>query len=265
MTVYKCIIRELSKGSQGKSTLLKTVMEKTSVTPQAVYKSLRQLIKDGIVVSKSKKVGLTLWYIEGELERWSRVLDTYNHKGTLSDIINLRRGQKLTVIFNTLNELDSYWTQSFSTLERLLPENLPVYMIIPHDWFYYSKPKSDEYWVKKQTRQQRLIITHPLPLDMEIVKNRRNQQFRFTVDKNPLRQDEHQYFSLLSDWVYEIQLDRTVNNKLVSFIERNRQMRTINKTELETIINNKGKFKLTVYHNPKKAAVMTNKLQKYFA
>lgn len=198
--VRESIIRKLQQGVVEKHLLIDAVVSECKVTIQAVYKELRRLRTKDIVIDKKQRLSLTLWYIHEQLNSWDRTNHLYNQKLDLSLVFNIQRGKRVLFHFNSLVELDSLWTQSYLFLERIIPETIPTYACIPHDWFYYSRPISDERWTNAQSRVQRLIVTHPVELDFIVLKHRRKEGYQFTPNVNPFKQSETTYYTLIGDW-----------------------------------------------------------------
>lgn len=263
--VKEKIIEKLQNGITNKQLLIDNIVTECGVTIQSVYKELRRLRSDDIVIDKDTKLSLTLWYINQQFEKWKHTDSLYNKTIDASHIFKLKKGNKsLSFIFNNLTELDAFWTQTYLLLERIIPERIPTYACIPHDWFFYSRPLSDERWTNAQSRIQRLIITHPTKLDFLVLKHRRKQRYQFTPNKNPLKQSELKYYTLIGDWIFEIELDKKIGNVLNDFILNTTEIENISTVELNNIMAKKGKFKLKVSNNPMKAKILTKKFAKYF-
>lgn len=262
--VREKIVEKLQRGVVHKHLLIEAVTKECDVTVQAVYKELRKLKSEDMVIDKDQKLSLTLWYINQELEKWRVVNHLYTHSVDVSQVFNIHRGKSSSFIFNNLTELDSFWTQSYLFLERVIPETIPTYACVPHDWFYYSRPGSDERWTYAQSRVQRLIITHPTELDFVVLKHRRKQGYQFTPNENPLKQFEDTYYTLIGDWIFEAKLDKKVGELLNDFISKTPSIDKIDQYLLNGLLSTKGIFKLKIYNNPKKAKLLTNKLRKYF-
>lgn len=258
------IIKNLQNGIVDKQLLINNVIVKCNVTIQAVYKELRRLKLEDIVIDKDTRLSLTLWYINQQFERWKHTSNLYNQTIDVSDIFNLKTGRRLSFTFNTLAELDAFWTQSYLFLERIIPRIIPTYACIPHDWFFYSRPLSDERWTNAQSRIQRLVITHPTKLDFLVLKHRRKQGYQFTPDKNPLKQPETIYYTLIGDWIFEAELDNKIGNTLNNLILNTTKIEEIDKVAFNKLMLKRGKFKLRINNNPTKARLLTKRLAKYF-
>jgi hypothetical protein len=264
MSVRDSIIKELQSGVKGKAGVIDSVMEGEKVTVQAVYKELRKLAQDEVVIDKQKKLSLTLTYIERQNKEWKRVLDKYTHQVSFEDFLQLPKGKSHTFTFSNIVDLDLFWTQAFVVLERILSSEVPRYSIIPHDWFTYARPSTDEVWTGNKDVLRRMVITHPAPVDFEIARLRRKEGYEFTGDENPLKLTEAEYITLVSDWVFEVEFDKKIAKELNEYIWSLKKVEEVNAVKMGELMKMKGAFKLKLSNNPKKAKEMSGKVKKYF-
>jgi hypothetical protein len=264
MSVRDSIIIELEKGVRGKAGVIDRVMECEKVTVQAVYKELRALIRDEVVLDKQKKLSLTLPFIEREYKRWKQAKEHYTHQVSFDDFLQLQKGKSLSFTFNNIIDLDLFWTQAFIILERILSEDIPRYSIVPHDWFAYARPSTDDVWTNNKIHSQRLIITHPAEVDWRIARLRKTQGYEFTGGENPLNLSEAEYVTLVGDWVFEVEFDKFVAKELNEYIWSLKNVSEVNSAKMDELMKIKGTFKLKLSNNPKKAKDMSDKVKKYF-
>ena len=264
MSVRDLIIQELQSGVKEKAVVIGRVMEAENVTVQAIYKELRKLVHDEVVIDNQKKLSLTLTHIEQEHKKWKRVLDEYTHRVSFDDFLQLQKGKSHLFTFTNIVDLDLFWTQAFVILERILPEEIPRYSIVPHDWFSYARPATDNIWISNRTRSLRMVLTYPAEIDWQIARLRRTQGYEFTGGENPLKLTDSQYLTLVSDWVFEVEFDRKVAKELNEYICSLRKIHEVSSEKMDELMRMKGIFKLKLSNNPKKAEEMIRKLKKYF-
>ena len=264
MGVEQSIFSYLEKGARLKSDLLRDVTARESVSVQAVYKILRKLRAEGKLVEHKDSLSLSMWHIENEYKRWAKVSAVYESRLSYSDFIFLEPGKKFTRYFNTYNDLDRYWVTAFLLIERILPQGLHSYTLMPHDWYIYAHVESDVYWSKNHKQKQRLIITNPFEADKLVSRIRRKSGYEVTYGVNPLKQNDRKHFSIVGNWIFEVDFDEKFTESLVEFIKPLRSIENVDLTQIRKMINEKGRFKMSVYHNEKKASEMVRKLKKYF-
>ena len=264
ISVEKALLLALGNGSVEKSVLLEQVRQTCGVTVHAVYKALRQLVSLDVVTIHKNSVSMTLLHIEKELAHWEQVSAIYNTRPLSGHFLGLQEGESLNLRFKTLNELDAYWVHAFILLERNLPDNLPTYSVIPHDWFYYGRRETDIFWTKRQRRKQRLVITHPLDVDMLSLRERKKQGYEMTPNVNPFLQEEHEYYTLAGDWIFKVSIDKKAHQRLIEIVKKAKKLADINQTQLQKLLSQKGINTMKIYRNKRRAETMSSKVKKYF-
>ena len=264
MSVRDSIIIEHEKGVRSKAGVIDCVMESEKVTVQAVYKEIRKLVQDEVVLDKQKKLSLTLPFIEGEYRRWKQVREHYTNQVSFDDFLQLPKGKNLSFTFSNIIDLDLFWTQAFIILERILPEDIPRYSIVPHDWFSYARSSTDDVWTNNKMHSQRLIITHPAEADWQIARLRKTQGYEFTGGENPLKLRETEYVTLVGDWVFEVEFDKVVAKELNDYIWSLKNVKNVDQAKMDALMKRKGSFKLKLSNNSKKAREMAQKAKKFF-
>ncbi|MFZ1627238.1 MAG: hypothetical protein WAT81_05570 [Candidatus Moraniibacteriota bacterium] len=263
-TLEEKIITLLEKGSREKASIL-IELQKNDVSAQGVYKALRALKEKEVITLHAKSVSLSLWWIDKELGRLNRMARMYQSVARTSAFLDLRPGEYVKLRFRTLRELELYWTQAFLLIEEELPTSFPTYSIAPHDWFYYARPETDALWLRRQkSRLQRLVITHPLPVDRSVLRVRTKQKMEVLFDENPLKQDEEDYKNVIGKFIFEVKIDTKVNSSFVSWMREHPIVAKQDMSEVDSFLDMRGMFTLKISNAPKKAQKITSKLERYF-
>lgn len=263
-TLEEKIVMLLERGSQEKEFIL-TELQKSDVSIQGIYKALRSLREKEIATVHGKNISLSLWWIDKELGRLNRMARMYQSTARTSSFLDLRPSEYVKLRFRTLRELELYWTQAFLLIEEELPISLPTYSVAPHDWFYYARPETDALWLRRQkSRAQRLVITHPLPLDRSILRVRTKQKMEVLFDENPLKQDEEEYKNIIGKFIFETKLDASVSNNFVSWMREHPRVTKQDVSEIDSFLDMRGTFTLKISNAPKKTQKIISKLERYF-
>ncbi len=264
MTLEEKIIALLERGPQEKELIL-TELQKSDVSVQGIYKALRSLRGKEIVTIHGKNISLSLWWIDKELGRLNRMARMYQSTARTSSFLDLRPGEYVKLRFRTLRELELYWTQAFLLIEEELPLSLPTYSTAPHDWFYYARPENDALWLRRQkSRLQRLVITHPLPLDRSVLRVRTKQKMEVLFDENPLKQNEEDYKNIIGRFIFETKLDTKVSAIFVSWMKEHPSATKQDISEIDSFLDMRGMFTLKISNAPKKAQKIILKLERHF-
>jgi hypothetical protein len=265
--IRNAILEELSFGPVKTGDLIAKVAKDSKTTIQGVYKALRQLRDAEVIIKRNKTITLSSVWLTSEIERLERIEKTYSLKEKLFK----HSEQDISFKFQTLNELDLFWTHAFLSLEETCsPTDISI-AIAPHDWFNYSRKSTDTAWVKKHTNKKRtswLVITHAQILDKKVISLREKEaKYPFShLFKNPLNQEEHVYYNCIGPYTFKTTLDKKVAKLLNTFIESHTILPLLPDTQKQigTIMKTKGLFHISITKSEYKTEQIRKKLYKYF-
>ncbi len=265
------VIEKLSTGPSRVSEMVTEISTERKVTIQAVYKVLRALKKEEIITIHRRIASLSIIWLQSEIDKLSATKKAYTLNTYIEELKNSNKGH-VSFTFNSLHELDLFWTHAFIIVEESTPPEVPAYILIPHDWFFYSRVKTDRAWMKElmsHKRSSRMLVTHSTLLDRKTSQERKKimkNNLELMFNKNPLQQQEFIYYNILGPWVFLGKIDKSVSAKIAQFMEKynNIDLKKEEHEELLSIINERGKFSLVIYNSPKKSSVLIRKLLKYF-
>ncbi|MEK7662246.1 MAG: hypothetical protein AAB355_01970 [Patescibacteria group bacterium] len=267
--IENTIIETLESGPAGKADLIKGIGHKTGATAQGIYKALRKLKKEEVVTIHDKTISLSFIWIDGQISKYSKIAQTYQTPRRENYFLQLKSGEHITFKFRTLRELDLFWVHAFVLLEAQISKEIPMYAVVPHDWFSYARPSSDKVWTEKleeSARPQGVVITHPAPLDKKVVIERESKSnfLEFVCGENPFKQDERKYVNIIGQWVFEARLDNAINLKLVEYINKDFRDGVIGGEILEKLLDLPGTNTLKISRSLQRAELLIRKIKKYF-
>lgn len=265
------IIEHLLPGPQLMGALTEALSLNKKVTVQAVYKVLRQLRMEEVIIVHKHHVSLSHVWLLKEQEKFQFASDAYAHAPLIE---RLQKGEvtKASFSFKTLNEIDLFWTYTYIQIGEHVPSHIPTYSIQPHDWYYYARLDTDAYWVKKHTESGRLsrtLLTHSTELDRLVTRERKKkvgELFQYTLGENPLGQSNDRYYNLLGEYIFTVTLDPHIAEKLEALIESEKRIPLSAKglVTMSEIGIQKGIFKYTIERSSNRAKEMERKIKKYF-
>jgi hypothetical protein len=264
--VATTILTVLEKGPIPKKELISKVEKTQKVTVQAIYKELKKLTLEEVILTHGGHLSLNLMYISKEYTRWSSVLNTYEGGQNLkSHFLDLKADECMNLKFRTLSDLDAYWVHASLILDSLNKSKTPSYSIIPHDWFLYARHETDIFWTKSQKEKMRIIVNGTLSLDKEVTGRRIKNGYKICSGINPLKQQDTVYYTLLNGYVFKVTLDKKIQTLLLDFIKNTKKIASIDFENLNKIINTKCRCMMKISNDPVKFLKMTNKCKKYFS
>jgi hypothetical protein len=265
------LIDKLSLGPLYAPSLVQAVAIDSKATIQGVYKALRQLKKEEVVVSHHKTIALSTVWLAAEVERLERIQKTYSLREHFFNVKNTNRDQTVSFRFKTINELDLFWTHAFLSLEEHCAQADISIAIAPHDWFIYARKQTDQAWVKKHSSKQRklwVIVTHADVLDKKVIRARKKDPDTEieALFENPLHQNELTYYSSIGPYIIKVILDKSVGKALNIFVATHTTFPLTEQDEYEIadIMKTKGTFRISITKSERKALLIKKKLGKYF-
>lgn len=268
------IMRELMGGGGDMPLFVKRMTKVTKFSAQAIYKNIRLLKSEGVVVISGKNIDLSLLYLENQKSRISNALKVLQNNILINKLIK-NDGEKLEYAFDNHTEFDLFWTHIYTLVSHSLRHDVSEearYMILPHDYFYYAFAPTDTFWVESnitKDKENRLVLTHPTPLDLKVLSARAkvlSKSFKYLIDVNALKQSEREYINVIGNIIIVGKVDARFNIRLKEFLSKTKSLplTQIQRSEIESIIKQKGQYKLRIFNSVKKAEEIRNKYKKYF-
>ncbi len=256
-TVEDIIIRLLSKGKTTPSALHEAVVaDGEVVTIQAVYKALRYLIKDSVVVKSGKTVEISQEWV-------NRISSTFNTQTTLPQLAD---GEAAVYNYKSLVNLDAYWKHLMSALDDKFSK-FPVFLYSPyHIWYHISERTQSEadYFTgfAKAQHFAFFVIGNETQLDQNFKKQFQDEYLQIdTWRKSSLR--ENNYLTIIDDYI----IDTILSNKMTEAIRKyySSALPLEDATiQLNMVLLEPSKSKIKIERNRKKANLLRKKLSKNF-
>lgn len=251
------IVRYLLIKEQTVKSLKKELkIEKISVTIQALYKILRSLIDQEIVI----KQGFTYFIMEEWKNNILYILNISNNK------FELNEGEKVTLELTSLIHLEQQWKNIILPLERIYPK-YPIFFYSYHYiWIYLSesRKKSELNYFSsfiKNKNHAFSLIGSSNNYDVEVKKKLQNEFVHWAVGTEYFLKTD--YPTIFGDYIITTRLSK----QLVYEIEECYK-KSINLTDFEIKIQKIGiekkNVKLVIEHNVSKAKKLRKKLSKEF-
>ncbi len=270
MTLDKLIITSLQNGPLLKTELIQLIKKsRPSTARQTVYRILKKLSNDEIVILKNKRAALDLNWIFETQEFLANAQFHYAQQSSNSlNFLTLKDSNKINYTFSTLSELDTFCNQILHILNTTLPGKEPLFAYNPDQWFYYSRNKYEQNLIKAFRQKARLTLVTLVfkdPLNVKLKQMYSGGDIQYAFEPNLINGKPNYYFGLMGEFLIEITVDPNLNNKLRDFFKKYSSFSTQAQQDVQTIINTLGKNKVTITRNSKKAYMFKKHLSKKFA
>lgn len=228
---------------------------KVPASVQGIYKTLRELVSEDIVV-KQKKTYLISNVWRGKLEK------TVSQRPPFK----LSKEEQLTYRFKKIDHFDMFWKHMMEDIQNEMVGH-PMFYGIPHNFWHLvpgRKKSQDEYYKNFAATKTYVfsIIGGVTPFDKELKKDHPNdyQQFHFEKDY-PFNRRDH--LSVIGPYIITTRVSVTlarVTDRLYEtcFTEKELQ------EKLEPEFKKHGSVMMTVEHNEGKAKKLRKKMSADF-
>lgn len=267
-TVEESILFFLQKGSLSTTELLQKIQEKrTGTTKQALYKILQKLKEEEVVVVRSKYVSLSHLWINRMAEYFATAQRLYTTHGEPSeDFLQLEDGDKITYTFKNPNATDIFWGHAFGILSEVIKKE-PVYVYDPHEWFILARRESEKKLfdeIKEKEKQLFVLIGNKDPLDIFVQKEFDGKMSQYHTTTDSIFSKDNYYLNIFGDFIIETWLDTKTSEDIDHFYKTHMIFDEKAKEALKEIIERRGKNKLVISRNARKAEKLKKIFSKYF-
>jgi hypothetical protein len=225
-----------------------------TVTIQGIYKRIRQLMRDGVVLKNNKIVAIN--------NEWAE-----NLHGLLENVLNaptIKTGESITYSFKRLGPLDAYWKHIMAPLEKSF-SGYPVFLYNPSEiWIDLPDRKESEinYYKAFSTEKRHCFCSLGK-------KNFRNQDFKKNYHGDFLQisvgdeiSSDRDYIAVIADYIITTKLTPAIA-KAIDQIYLSSDPNELAK-KLEELFSKSTAFKLKIERSENKAKKFRKKISKSF-
>lgn len=266
-SIEDIIIESIKNGPIRTTDLINRIKKiKQKTTKQGVYRVLRLLAKEEIIVIHKKMISLNIRWLN-KINNFSTLAQYYyvKDKSVVGNFLNLQEEEKIKYTFNSLALTDAFWNHAIYLLLQIIPaqENWLAYN--PHAWFFLARPDEEKAIMKaiNKDRQYLLTVGHQTIMDKIICKEfdgTRSQYYTL----NKVKFKNNYYLNVLGDFIIEVYLDQDITQAIENWYNKTKEINDQNISELKKIIQTKKKNKLVITRNSYKARKLKQQFQKNF-
>ncbi|MBP6854771.1 MAG: hypothetical protein KBD26_00095 [Candidatus Pacebacteria bacterium] len=225
------------------------------VTIQGIYKALRELISEDIVIKQNQKYSINnLWR--------SRILKIISNRNNFS----LEEGEEVLYKFNNIFHLDSFWKHILFDIQNEIGKS-PTLGWLPHQfWWYIEGREESEIEYEQQFKRNKIYYYALIGGKDEIDKKHKlftqNEYHQIHLEtKIPLNRRDH--ISVMGDYVVTTRIPSTTA-KSIDLLYNTVSDEEIIKIKLSALLNKPVKITLTIEKSKQKADKLRGMFKKYF-
>ena len=234
-------------------------------TIRAVFKSLRKLQEEGVVINIEGDYRLRLaWALE--LSKFSEeILDKYNKIPHLEGIME-SEVDSVSWNFPDLKRVDDFWMQIALALFQHTEQEIMFYWI-RNAWFYLIHPDKELQFQEALANQGKkiyMIVANATKLDIAQINSWDLDVYQSSIACSPFDKERKASLGVIGDYILSVKIAKKLRDGL------NRLYDSINKTKkldfhlASSVLEEKGQCSLILEHNPQKAKKLQRKFERYF-
>jgi hypothetical protein len=256
------ILSILSTGPINGTDLLLLISKKFPISKQGLYKALRQLLEEEVIIKEKVFFSLNKVWL-------SRLKNFIEHSeqnyGLILPILNETNNQRKVTIFKNTDALDVYWGHLFLSLAETFKDK-PFFFFNHHSLFIHERPHSELY-LFETAYKKRLKIALTLGADTTVAQKLKRSfsrdNFQIAIDEK-FTINKTDNLCIVDDYFIITRYSEKTAKEIDLLFKKNSSFDEEEKKELHRILANCKNPKIIITKNKKKSTIWKHRLAKNF-
>lgn len=264
--LQSCLVSILSKKQGVTAKLLHTEATKLykECSIQAIYKELRKLQENLVVVKINDKYSLSFSWILNSLKYMDDIYDNFIEQTNVRNLLPYN-SSKQTWQLSDLRRLDDLWIQILLSLFHETNEKI-AYCSVPHPWFelvHHSQDVNFQKALRINGQNQYIIIGGNTYLDNYFSSRWPKDVYKHTTSDSIFDPNRRRYINVIGDFIFTFVLDKYTTKAIDNFFENVKSKKDISLTKIVDLFDGAAKIKATLEKEPLKAKKFVRKFRRY--
>ena len=239
-------------------------MAKHPYTLQGVYKELKKLDREGVILKVDKKHSLRLsWALE-----YTALARSIEESYLSPQYVALlpKANKKEIWRFDNLFKLNDLWAQLLLVLAEQSKDKI-ICGWNPHTWFHLAEAKEEEKYIQSLERlgvKLYLFIGGNHYLDVWAEKYLKKEHINYSYAKTSFQEERSKYYNVVDDYILTVKLDQDTTDRIEALYEKTLSQEEMNIAEIMSIFNRKVKASLWLERDPSKAELYRKRFAREF-
>lgn len=250
----------------GRELLAKLNKRVGKTTKQGMYAALRKLITAEIVVKHKRQISLNVAWLTKLESFLSHAEQTYTKTPRPGTVLDMRDGDRIRYEFGNTNLTEAFWNHTNHVLAANHPKT-PWFGYNPHCWFFLADPERERGFrdfIAKNGGQYFIMADGTWPLDRAIRSEFDGKNSQYFIRHSPLFKKQDYYLNVIGDYLIEAWLDPAHARVIERIYASATEITADVQKRLRDVINSKGRTRLIVSRDKKKAERLRRTLAKPF-
>lgn len=229
--------------------------EKNKFTDQGIYKSLRLLIKEEVVIKHKDIFSLN--------KEWkNKIIEDFQNENNFE----LSEKEQIQFDLNSLIHLDQQWKNITISIQKNI-NNFPVFFYNPHDiWSFLSESRkeSEDFYYKNLHKNKiySFCVNGGNTQFDKIAKKERETDFN-KININEALFRDTDYLTIIGDYITTVRISKKTSELIEKSYKESKNYQEF-KNEIQKLGIEKKKVKLIIEKNKEKAKSFRKKISKNF-
>ncbi len=224
-------------------------------TIQGVYKALRELITEDIVVKQKK-----MYSVSSVWREKTSALFQEKYRFSLSP------GEDVVFSFNKIAHLDAFWKHTLNDIQKEIGQ-YPTFAFLPHHFWYYADGRTEsEIEYEENFTKNKIhyfsILGGETELDKKM-KLRLQNEFHQVDLNHKANFSRRDHISLMKDYIITTKISKRLAEEIDKLYETEKEEAVLI-TKLNHLFKRPGTIKIIVENNSKKALALRKRMSARF-
>ncbi len=235
------------------------------VTKQAIYRALRGLIQEEVIIKQSSKYSLSRIWLQKIKQFSNRHLSEQTVTET-TNVLEFENGESVTYSFKNPFLLDITWGHIYDLVYESIPTHWANLNYHPHEWLFMSRPESERFWLNRFVEDKKMIcfsIGGTSFLDKTFQKEFSSDYVKINLGES-YGLKPNQYLAVVGDFVFEVTTAEAFELKVQEFFGQVDSLKSVDQERITAISKMRYRSKLKISRNKKKAEMWRRKFKQDF-
>jgi hypothetical protein len=262
------IVELLSKAAEGLSAQElrdRVATSLRSYSRRGIYKELRRLIDEGVLLRSKTKYSLRLAWVLSLHAELGRLHAQITNPHYLQHALP-SKARKLLIRCTDLVTWDRIWTQLMLTMHTALP-HLPMFIWCPRHWFTITHPDIENTFTRANEARGHLryaIVGGRTALDLRDRKILAKKSTAYSFRESPFEYDRNHYYWIIGDYFGVSTLDQRTSQKIEELYKESDKLSNLPSTAGQRLLSQKIRGSLRCEWAPEKAEIMRQTFINFF-
>lgn len=259
----------LKKGPQKSLVLVTKIKEiRPQTTKQAVYAALRMLKNEQSIVIAKGIASLNLSWLNEMTLFFESAKGNYVKNAGNGSFLELQDKERIKYYFQTVEKADIFWTHAIYVLIEQLAKEQPIFFYNPHEWFLLARNKNEQAFIDSFAHKNHpflLTAGSRTPLDKHIASGFDGTKSQYNMLAKPMFKENNYYLNIFGDFLIEVWLDKEIADEVEKLYLTATSFDEAAKENIQKILARRGRMRLVISRNHKKATKLKRTLARDFA